>query len=409
MDHEEDATITGAAFKDTPRLVGEHIEDSLSTYARYSGQNDFLYWIFGMEHAPVKVCLITTSTVGSIINGDTYEDESSNSFTILRKEIRKDTASHYVIRCDDSVIVNGDLTLNVGTGVATIVPTTISIMLYEHLYELDAFERHQTDFKTTGTNRYTPDVGEDTELGPLNVNGNTLASGDKKCRRAIIGKRLSTGDFMFPGSMCKKFNFKSEAGKLSTISTDYIARDKEISDTDSSTWTLKSALVTNDNVIAHHNTTVSITETDTTALSSLGVTSVDLSIEIPLSVDQDTISGLYIAEPIFEGTYVFSTNITLSRHSAATFEALRDAWTSVCIRIESMSGDEKFSLFIEQAKLASAGPDDGDISREPIDFIIGKSEVDVFTENLYGYKNINSSPVLLLVRNTDSLQYMNKV
>lgn len=419
INHEEDPCISCISFKDTARLTGTYVEDSISTYLRLKGISDLLYWMFGMEHAPVLVDVVRSSTSGTYVNGDEYEDESNNSFTLIRTEKLKSGVYQYIFSCDDDLAINGDLSRVSGTGVPSIDVSSSSGILYEHLFELDAWERHQAEFRDVGAGRYDPDVGELSELSPDNARGNAYTAGNLKCRRAIIGKKLATGDFQFPGAMCKKFSIQSEAGKMATISGDYVARAKEDSDTSSDTWTLKSELVTNDNVLGHHDFQVCLDETDDVENDNIGVINFNLDVEIPLKVEQDTISGLLIEEPVFEGLYGLNLKVILSRHATDKYEDFRDAWDSICARIEAHVGYEKLSLLIENAKLSNAGPNDEEVAKEELDFVIGTLGLEYLAGNpvdngpfvdnaLFSHKNINRSPVLLLVRNSDANQYMNK-
>jgi hypothetical protein len=165
-------------------------------------------------------------------------------------------------------------------------------------------------------------------------------------------------------------------------------------------------LVTNDNVIGHHESSLWLTTVDEASTPTLGMTSFSLSVDIPLKIEQDSVSGLYIEEPVMEGTYKVSLAIELSRHSLSTFEGYRDNWSTILPRIEAHSGYNKIAIMLENAKLESAGPDDSEVAKEPLNFIIGKADSDVFTVNLASYYNIHSSPILFLIRNSTATQYM---
>lgn len=407
--HEQDASISSYGFQDTARLVGSYVEDSLSTYLRSAGIEPLLFWAFGYEHAPVVVCVITTSSTGTFVLGDTYEDSDNSEFLLIRDELLKSGAHQYVFKCIDGLAIASESSLNrtAGTGVSEIVVVTDSGILYEHLFTLDAKDRSSEDYRTEGVGRYDPNVGETSELGPDNPNGNALSEGDKKCRRATIGLALGTGDFIYPGAMCKKFEISSEAGKLTSISADYVAFAELSSANASTLWTPNSYLVTNDNVLGHHDFQVRVAGSDSNSNDTLGVTSFNLGADIPIKIEQDTESNLSIAEPVFEGTYGLTSTIELSRHSSAVFETIRDNWTQVCAAIEAYVGSSKFGIYIESANISESGPNEDMVAKEQLNLVIGFSDTDVFTNSLYSYKNFQGSPILCLVRNARAAQMTN--
>lgn len=419
---EADNCISSNAFKDTPRQVGKYIEDSLSTYARYEGQGDFNYWAFGYEHAPVQVVLMTLEDVGfaepSYGAVYTYTQAAVEyNITFIRRETKRDGTYWHVFRLDH---LNGSVAPNTqtgalhrvsGSGVTDCTWTSCSEKFYEHTYELDSHNRHQTLYDTLDSIRYSS-YNETSQLpGPYGW-GNAYNVADVKCRRALIGVNLSTGTFGHLHAMCKKYGFKSDAGKMSELSADYVARHRSdmtnLGNGDSSGWGIRDTLVNNRLAIPHHDYRVYI-GTNGSDLVPYGVSSIDLGIEIPLVIDQDTESGLYLAEPLFEGKYGASLGVTLSRHSSETFASRSDSWSDCTVVIDATSGYYRKAFFIENAKLPEAGPSDDDVAKEVLNFEIGYSKDSVFDTMLGGYQSVQNSPIILLQRNKDPYQYMNLI
>jgi hypothetical protein len=385
----EDNSITSNAFKDVPRQGGITVDKAVSTYGRFAGMGSFNYWMFGFENSIVKVGVFVINTPSTEPTaGATYRDTDLNDFTFLRKEVMG-SSTYHVFRCDDNVVPTlqtGNLTKQTGTGDTTLTMTAHSVLMYEHLYELDSHERHLTSYRTAEQ-----------------ISG--WSSGDKKNRMATIGVKMGTNDFRYPNAMCKGFSFKSTAGDLATIEMPFIAYNEERGDYSSSSWTFPSTRNDSDNIIAHHQMKVEVGTLES-SLTALGVTDVELGCEIPLQVIQDTVSGLYIAEPLMEGKYGFSCNLTLSRYSADTYQDLTDAWTSVVARIAAAYGYYRIEFLVNDAKISKSGPDDSDVAKEQLQLDIGYNSTNNWSTWLTGNSLIQSSPILYRVRDLDSTNHM---
>jgi len=385
----DDNSITSEGFRDVPRKTMEHVEKAWGMPMRFDGLGSILYWAFGFENSIVKVCAFVVNTVTTDPDPeDTYADTDENDFTFLRKEVWND-ATYYIFRCDDDAgptLQTGNLDAVSSSGDDPITFTAHSGVMYEHLFELDALSRHLTAYETAEQ-----------------ITG--WASGDKKNRMATIGIQTDVNDYRYKNAMCKSFNFSSTAGQLAELNGDLIAYDEERDDYSSSSWTYPTARKSSDNILAHHQLKTQI-GVDAANLVDLGVVDASIGVGIPLQVLQDTESGTHIAEPVKEGKYDITAALTISRYSAATYQAYRDAWTTVLARIAGHYGYLMMEWLVNEAKLPQAGPDDSDVAREPLTLSIGFSSTNNWATWLTGNTLIQNGPVALRIRTTDSVNHM---
>lgn len=384
----EDESISTNGFKDTPRKTGEFIEKSLEHDAYFTDINNKHFWAFGFENSIVEECCFVLTTPSTEPRYEAvYDDTDNNTFTFLRKEEHGSTV-YYVFRCDDGVVptlTTGDLTKISGIGGDTLSFTARSSLMYNHLYELDSHERHMTAYRTAEQ-----------------ITG--YSAGDLKNRMATIGLAL-VNDMLYKNAMCSKWGISSAAGQVAKLMYDFIAFNESRGDYSSSGWTFPSGIITNTNRISHDQFKVEV-GTSESALVTLGISDFDVSAEIPLNKIQDTVSGLYLAEPVFEGQYNLGCNLTLSRHSAATYQDLMDAWTTVCIRISATYGYYRFELLINAAKVKSPGPSDDDVAKENLELIPYYTSTNNFSTWLTGNTLIQNSPLILRVRDLSSVNQM---
>jgi hypothetical protein len=370
VNYVEDNSIISNGFQDTPVQTGRYVEKSGSMNLMYTGLNKILYWAFGFQNAVISVCAFTiTEPSVEPTGGATYRDEDDNDFTFLRKEVFK-SVTYYIFRIDDTevpTLATGDLTKQAGTGDNTLSFTARSALMYEHLFELDAHERHLAAFRTAE------------QIG-------AYAPGNLKNRMATIGVRTTVTDLLYPHAMCKRFGLKSSAGQLASV------------DYSSSNWTLPAAILSNNMNAVHHHMRFKVGESES-SLSNLGITEVNLGAEIPLDLTQDTESGLYLAEPHLEGKYSISLDAKLSRYSAETYQTLRDADTPVVCKLEAQYGYYLFEIFFNRMKVVTAGPDSSNVTQEPLKFESCYSTSNAWPTSLYGNSLVQSSPVVCRVRN----------
>jgi hypothetical protein len=385
----QDQSITSNAFKPAPRQVKRHVEKSLSHNARYLGMGDLDYWRFGFSNDVYSVVVFVLNTPSvDPASGDEYTDPDLNTLTFVRKETWRD-ATYYVFAIDYSDTVSyssGDLTRVSGSGDATLTFTSNSGKLYEHIFELSR-SRHLV----------TPDSDEQFS---------SYVAGDKLSRMCTFGVKMATNDFRYPFAMCSRFSFNSEAGGFCSWDNDFIAYDEQRGDYGSASWTFPSGRVSPTYDMMHHHLHVEIGESES-SLVSLGVTSLDFNVDIPLQVIQDTASGLYISEPVLSGFYGVDANFVLSRYSAETYQDLLDAWTSVVARIAGHQGFYMSEILIQEAKIDTAGPDDDNVAKEPLHLVCGSDgSSNNWSSWLYGRTPVQKGPAVIRVRNDVATNYM---
>jgi hypothetical protein len=375
-----DNSIVGQGYADLPRKVSSYVEQGITFVNKFDGLNALLYWAFGREDAVKSVICYTCSTpVTEPIPGATYTDPSSNSLVFLRKEINKSTTFYIFSQSVAPVATSGTLTKVTGTG-SNLTFSLRSVLMYEHIFTLDPLNRHLI----------APEVSE-------RLTGYSV--GDLKCRMALLGLNLgSNTDLINYNAMCKKINFTSNAASLSEITIDYLAREQSIGNFTSSNWTYPPGLVDSDSDIIHHQYFVQLSEASVISLIPVGVTSIELGFESPLQVLQDTSSGLYLAEPVMEGKYIINSNITLSRYSSTTWQSICDAWTQVVARISATDGYYLQEFLINNAIITAAGPDEDNVSKEPLTVSSGNYETNRWSSYMYGMVQ-SHSPLMLRVRN----------
>lgn len=384
IDKKSDNSIDSLAFKDIPRKVGETVENDLTMNARIIGLNHLLYWAFGFENEIISVVVFKVdSSTGSIEKGDVYLDESLNSLTFYRREDNSN-GTYLVFKASD--YDGTDLSRDTGTGPETIDSINNSGIMYEHYFELDRNERHLTDYR-------------------LSEQIDGYSSDMKKNRRANIGIALGPNDLVYPQAMCNSFGFKSSSANFAEYSFSFLAYNQNKGDYNSSSWDYAEGMQDNDDVIAHHQMEIALGP-DSGSLVKLGVTTVDLGVEIPLQAQQDTLSGLYIAEPLMEGKYDIKCGITLSRYSSDIYQQYRDHWNSVVAKISSFSGYLRNDFFVQSAKISEAGPDDSDVSQEPLTLEVGAVDSNNWDSDIDGSNLIQKSPLVLMVRDYDSTNSM---
>jgi hypothetical protein len=389
INYEKDNSVTTNAFEDLPRKVTDYVEKSLSMNARVADIDQFMYWAFGFE-LPVVTVGVFVLTAPSVepVAGATYRDTDLNDFTFMRKEVNR-TTTYYIFRCDDShvpTLATGNLTKQAGTGGATLAFTAHSVLMYEHTFELDSRERHFTSF-----------------CYPEQIAG--YSAGDKKNRMATIGIKMGTNDYRYKNSMCKKFNFKSSAAQFAQMAFDFVAHSEDRGDYSSSSWTYPAGLTASANIITHAQLRVEL-GTAEGSLTAVGATDVEVGFDAPLKLEQDTNSGVYLAEPQMEGKYGLTCNIVLSRYAAETWQGYRDNWTTVIGRISAEYGYYRTEFLVNSATLPEAGPDDSEIAKENLSLVVGYSATNNWSSWLYGNTLVHKSPLIMRVRNLSSTNQM---
>lgn len=386
----QDNSITSIGYAEVPRKVSSYVEQGLSFLNKFYGLNPLLFWSFGLEdEVQDVVCYVCNTVTTDPEPGDTYTDAQSHVCTFLRKEVNKSSTFYIFAQSAAPTLSTGTLTRTSGSGDSTITFTARSALMYEHVFKLDPRTRHQEDVPT------------DEQLS-------FYASGDKKSRMALIGVNVDTDmDILNVNAMCKKFSISSAAGDMTKIDTEFVARDQSIDDHDSDTWTYPSGMTDSDGNVMHHDWMVQVGEYDdlVSALSTVGVTSFSLNIDIPLQMEQDTVSGQYLMEPVMQGKYGIDMNIVLSRYASTIWQQMTDNWTGAKARLSAVQGYYMQELLINYCVINSPGPNEDDVSKEDLSLIISDYETDNWEDYLYGCV-LAHGPVTMRVRNTTSINQM---
>ncbi len=399
IEKQEDESVTTKAFKSTSRMIGQKIDNPISFYGRFSGLDSFHYWMWGFEGEVMPVVAFKAGAAPMSAQptpGDDVTDVDTQDFTFLRTEtIRGDKI--YIFRADEATPVAPTLQTGVLTSAApawTFTFTSHSGLMYEHTYELDGLGRRFRDYTTAEIAAVT---GADAT--------------DKKNLMATFGKRFDTYDVRYANAVCKSFSMKLVAAGQLSWDCGIVGYKEERSDYSSDNWTLPTGLGDNSLVPAHFEAMFNIgtaaltfaTDGSVSNLTELGVTESELAVDMPLQLIQDTVSGLYIAEPILEGKYGTRLTGTISRHTANTYQGYRDAQTPVIAQQVCNQGWYMQEIVIKEATLDEAGPDDGAVAAEPlgmdIGFVEGSHDWDDW---FYGYTETQDSPVIFRTRNASA-------
>lgn len=402
---QEDESIIGKGFKSTSRLIGLTVENSYSFYSRFKKINHLHYWMWGFEN-PVKNVFVFKSSSsdpwssGEPDVGTVYEDPDSNKFVYLRTEKNRNETL-YVFEgntepSDVDPIYSGDL-MDPNSS-ETFSFSDRSDQLYEHIYELDSTIAVLRDFSTS------------------EVNALGLSGSEKKNVMATFAKRLRQYDLKYSNTICSSFTYSLEAAGLGRWNGDYLSYKEQRSDNSggfgSDSWSLPNELVNNQLVPAHYQSKFEIGDS-VSNLNTLGLTNFELSVTKPYQKQQDTVSGLYIAEPVAEGKYDISASATISRHSVPTYQKYRDNQTPLVARMRAQYGWQSQEFLIKKATLTESGPDDSDVAQEPLSLSIGyitdssnpwaeyMSYDDGTKSGVVEQTGLQDSPVVFRVRDSD--------
>jgi len=270
-------------------------------------------------------------------------------------------------------------------------PQNLGSGIYSHLFELDSHERNLASYRTA----------EKTA-----VDYNML---DRKNRYACLGIKRGTNDFRYPFLLCGGFGFSSTAGEALKWTAKGPAYREDRSDYSSGSWTLAAGLGGSANKIMHHHLTLSLAPASG-AFVDLAVTDVNVSVDIPLLLDQDSESGKYIAEPVMNGKYGVDFNFTLSRHAVDTYLQYRDNFQEVFAKLVYTSGDYEFGLYLPSMVINDSAPTGDDVARLPIAFSTAKepSGGNPFVTEVGDHDIIQAGPLFCITKNTNSTNEMRR-
>jgi hypothetical protein len=270
-------------------------------------------------------------------------------------------------------------------------PVDLTGGYYSHLWELDRNDRHNAAYRASG---------------PDEQYAGQYTAGDLKNRAATMAIKRGTNDFRYKNAMCKKFTISGKAGEPLKFSADVIAYFEERGDYSNANWTFASpgsAL----SVMFHH-LTVSIGPSG--SLVAVGITDFDISVSIPLQATQDTVSGLYVMEPVFEGKYDIAASFTLSRFSADTYLAYKEALTPLCAKLVAASGSYGFEMFLPKLVIPDAPISGDNVANQKLTFNCASqtNALNPFATETAGHTIIQESPFFLVTKNQNATNEMRR-
>lgn len=274
-------------------------------------------------------------------------------------------------------------------------PVALGGGYYEHLFELDPHERHFTAYRTAEQTAgdYDPT--------------------DRKNRAMTIAFKRGPNDHRYHHVMCTGFTFSSSSDDgFVRWSSKGISPSEGRDDYDSSTWTLPTTLQGSALDVLHRHCTVSL-KPQAGSFVDLAVSDWEISVDIPLNMSRDTVSGLYLAEPVFEGKYTINASITLSRHSADTYLAYRDDWSGakLAMKIVASTGSYSMEFYLPEMRISDTAPTGDDVPKQPITFQTGPVNADtanIFATEIADSVLIQNGNFFVITNNTNSVNEMRR-
>lgn len=400
---EEDNSITDNAFMSTPVLISKTVDNPLSFYDRMEGINRLQFWMWGFENDVKKVMVfvgtLTPWSTSEPAAGTLFEDQTGTTqkYDFLRTEVFKDSNGnsffHYVFtNVGDTAAPSGTPsgTLDEIGGTSIVFTYSAhSAAMYEHLFEI---EKNDTDLR-----EYTAaeQAMDDFVAGKRNL-------------YATLGKRFKDHDTLYEDALCRSFSWTLSAPGLAQIETNFLAftenKDEAVT---SAGWDFPANLTNNRNVPRHIDLTFRIGATPAT-LSDICMSELGLSVAKPLQQIQDTCSGENLAVPILEGKYDIAQTGTIARYSLKTFQTIRDAQTTVVTQTVMHQGFLMSEFLVSEANIIEAGPNDDDVSAEPLVLGIGFVPLasDPWAIHLFGNTRLQNSPVVRRQRDFNPVNSM---
>lgn len=267
----------------------------------------------------------------------------------------------------------------------------VNTSFYTHLFEMDKHERHFAAYR----------ADEDT-AGDYNAT-------DRKNRAMTLAWKMASNDYRYKHLMCEGWSFESDAESGDVkFGSKGIGYKEERGDYGSANWTLPTALQGSSLNVLHRHLTVSYKEHGG-EYSTIGVKNVKISCDFPLAADFDNESGLYIAEPVLGNPYKYSISMTLTRHSADTWPAYRDAFsTDMAMKFVWATGNYSFGLYVPICKVADAYASMDDVSNIPIEITTGYEAPTEFATELGSHDAIQNGNVFLMTKNENDTNEMRR-
>lgn len=267
-------------------------------------------------------------------------------------------------------------------------PQDLTGGIYSHLFELDRHEREDAAYRTD----------EDTAVD--------YSIYDRKNRFGVFARKMGTNDYRYPFLLCNGFGFSSSTQEPLKMTVKGVALREDRGDYSSSTWTIPALLAGSDNIIMHHDLTLSLGVAG--SLVALGIKDISVNCDIPLDIDRDSESGLYISKPILNGKYNVTLSMTIARHSVDTYLAYRDAHTKCALKAEWISDSKMFGLYFPEVYLPDVSVTEDDVARIAITFATGKPSTTPFSTETGDHDLIQNGDFFCMTKNTNDTNEMRR-
>jgi hypothetical protein len=408
---ERDASINSSAFETSERETGRLLDKTLSFNNRVEGIDKQLPWMYGFENRTQKVMVMQINEFSDAPAGTIFTD-TTNTYYLLRQEESKLItgktaywATLVPVTPSTEPPTQAGVLTDVGTTYTDINHLSFDADMYEHLYEVSNDGKIFRDFTTA----------EYTALGTQAV-----VDEDKRTCMATLVKKFPEYSYRFQNTKCYKFGYKWTPQKFTEITCNWLGysqerirtTDPEYSNID---YTMPCPTLESNNILAHNQSRLEIGLADVIYTGEnytfQPFTDGTLDFEIPLDKVQDSESGLFLVDPVLSGSIKMMCNITLTRALDDTFQQYRDDRTNLSGRISSRKGFSSQEILIKKFTLPKAGPDNGDVAAEPLDFSIsltcGTHAFDTWLKNDTGTNpEIMGSPVVKRVINKNPYNEM---
>lgn len=412
-----DDSVTVNAARSAPRVVGLRVDLPFNFLARFEAIDYLNYWMFGYENTPQSVFVFRAgaspwgTTEPALGVNTQFEDGFPTQFTYIRKEPAKDALGEdeflYIFASStapDTGLGSGSLA-EVTAGPNSFTYNSASVQKFEHLYEMDASGRRYRDYS-------------------INEQIMGWSAGDKKNLMMTLAKRMSPYDYRYGNSICRSFTYMQPAQDMARWETNFLAYKQEKSSAPggfgSANWTLVASLEDNETAPAHYQSRTHLGTTvgtfgnkdadPDTELIELCSAEFSVAVEIPVKQDQDTCSGLYLAEPILENKYEIKYADTILYHIDKVWQDYRDTNQRLFGRFATHKGDDMMEFLMKNIVLTQAGPDDSDVAMEPLEGDVSATNPadDQWATSgwLFGHTQIQNMPLILRVRNDSSVNSM---
>jgi len=268
-------------------------------------------------------------------------------------------------------------------------PVSLGGGYYKHLFELD---RNETEFAAYRSDEQT--AGDYNAL-------------DRKNRFAVLARKMGPNDHRYPFLICSGFGFSSEANGLLSWNAKGIASREDRGSYNSAAWTFGAGVAGSSLAIPHHNLSLALGPSG--SLVTLGVKSINISVDKPQFVDRDSQSGLVTSMPVLSGHYQVQAEIVLSKHSVDTYLAYRDSFQQCAMKAVWTYGSYEFGLYLPSLVISDTAPTGDDVARLPITFMAGKQPTsNPFTSEIGTNALLQNGPLFCITKNTNSTNEMRR-